>query len=202
MNAQRVSLKIHPAAATGIIVLCLFILGFFLWPIRGVAGQIFFLGIVFLLFRYSPPMMRWLMGISLAHRLVFGALLTAVVVGHFTIDNRRYFPFVTWEIFPRVREENPVTCRELLAVTRQGKKVRLLAEQLFPSIVQFNLPDDNSPPMRDLVGALVREYNRLHPDDQAKSVDLLRVAVPLRSTQGAPSCEFLKRFDLSSDPSN
>ena len=203
MSAQRVFLKIHPAVAASIIGVCLAVLAYLLWPIRALAGQIFLLGIIFLLFRYAPPFVTWLKHLPWAHRVIFGGVLATVLAGHFTLDNRRYFPFVTWEIFPKVREENPVTCRELMAETSHGKKVRLLAEQLYPSIVQFNLPgEDDSPAMGHLVRVLAHRYALLHPGETLQRVDLVRISVPLRPSSAQLSCEFLKRFDISPAPSS
>ena len=201
---MRVSSKVHPAAAFVVILACLVILGGYLWPIRHLAFQWLALAGVILLFRYAPPTLGWFKRMPLAHRIVFLAIVGAVLAGHLSLDNRRYFPFVAWYIFPAVREDDPVTCREFIGLTQQDQKVRLLVEQLFPSIVQFNPPVDNgSAAMHRLVNAMAREYNTLHPQDALKRVDLVQISVSLDPpTAGPPACELLKPFDVSSDHSN
>jgi hypothetical protein len=178
--------RIVPLAVTGQLALLLMLVrGFALWP----------------------PMARLFAGMPTAHRLVFALLLGAMVLGHYTLNGRTYFPFVAWEIFSFVREEDPVTCREFIATTARGAQVRLLAEQLFPSIVQID-PVDSFPPDKTehLARAMAREYNVLHPADPVRRVELMRMAVPLRLppgvTMATPPCEFLKRYDISSDRSN
>jgi hypothetical protein len=172
-----------------------------------VTGQAIVLIILVRAFCYWPPLVQWLRAMPIAHRLAFGALLGAMILGHYTLNGRAYFPFVTWEIFPFVREDDPVTCREMIATTASGQKVRLLAEQLVPSIVQTDALESYSPQTtEDLIRALARLYNERHADDPVQHVDLLAMAVRLHPPAGesreAPSCEFLKRYDISSGRSN
>ncbi len=172
-----------------------------------VAGQAYLLIIIFFGFRYWPPLGRWMGRMPVPHRVIFGVLLAGMVIGHFTLDGRKYFPYVSWAIFSSLREEDPITCREFMATTASGKTVRLLAEQLLPSIVQFNPPGDNDGrPMTHLVESLARIYNRLHPGDPVQSVDLVQLAVKLHpaasESRHLPSCELLKHYDISSAPSN
>jgi hypothetical protein len=173
-----------------------------------VAAQGLLFVIVLRGFCYAPQVTRWMAGMPVPHRVVLGVLLGAMVLGHFTFNSRRYFPFVAWEIFPVVRENDPVVCPELIATTAGGRQVRLLIEQLFPSIVQVD-PLDNAavyPPDRleKLVRAAARMYDRLHPGDKIRYVDLMTVAVHLHPRPGElqtlPSSELCVRFEISSAP--
>ncbi len=200
---MRPSLRAHPAVSGAVIVFCLAALFWWFWPIRPVLGQICALAAIALGFRYAPPVTGWLARLPVPHRVVFALLIAGVIAGHFTFDGRKYFPFVSWEIFSIMREEDPVTCREFAAVTASGKNVRLLVEQLFPSIVQFNPPADNeSAAMTRLVDALRKAYDGRHPGDPVRRVDLVRISVRLQPGGNPPSCELLKRYDFSPAPSN
>jgi len=174
------------------------------------AGQAYLLIVILLAFRYWPPMMRWVASMPVAHRVVFGVLVGAMILGHYTLNSRTYFPYVAWEIFPFVREDDPVTCREFVATTIKGTKVRLLVEQLFPSIVQLmpveSLDDPRYfPPgtTEHLARVLAKAYNERHPDDPVWRVDLMALAVmlhpPAGESRGQPSCELLQRYDILSD---
>ena len=168
------------------------------------AGQAYLLIAILLAFRYWPPMIRWVASMPIPHRVVFGVLLGGMILGHYTLNGRTYFPFVVWEIFPFVNEQDPVTCREFIATTESGKKVRLLVEQLFPSIVQVNPLDGYSPETTGhLARALAKIYNEHHPADPVQHVDLMLMAVhlhpPANESRAQPSCELLKRYDISSD---
>ena len=141
---ERVPLRLHPAIVIAIIALCLaVIIGLisFAIPLK-LAGQAYLLIAILLAFRYWPPMIRWIKSMPVVHRVVFGMLIGAMILGHYTLNGRTYYPYVTWEIFPFVNETNPVTCREFIATTASGKKVRLLVEQLFPSIIQIGRVED------------------------------------------------------------
>jgi len=178
-------------------------------PLR-VAGQAYLLLVVVLAFRYWPPMIRLVASMPVPHRVVFGVLIGAMILGHYTLNARSYFPYVAWEIFPFVREDDPVTAREFIATTESGRKVRLLVEQLFPSIVQFNPPLDGDgnplPAMGPLVQSLARVYNEHHADDPVREVDLMIMAVQLHPPAGEsraqPSCELLQHYDILSGPSS
>jgi hypothetical protein len=168
-------------------------------------GQAALLLIAVRAFIYWPPMQRWAAAMPVPHRIVLSSLLLAMVVGHLTLQASRYFPFVAWEIFPLVREEDPVTCLEFIATTADGQTKRLLVEQLFPSIVQFNPPADNaSPAMAKLVAAMARAYDEHHPTAPVERIDLMRVSIPLHPAAGQPfpSCELIKSFPISLDRSN
>ncbi len=170
-------------------------------PFR-VAGQALLVIIIVRAFCYWPPIVRWFITMPWPHRTVFLLLIFGIVAGHFTLQTHRFFPFVAWEIFGQQREENPVRCREFIATTASGKQTRLLVEQLFPSIVQFNPPADNDgPAMIHLVTAMARAYNRAHPADPVRAVDLVRVSVDLHPA-APPSCDSLQHFAVSSDRSN
>ena len=177
-------------------------------PFRTV-GQLFLLFILLRAFCYWPPMIRWVTSMPVVHRVVFGVLIGGMICGHYTLNGRTYFPFVSWEIFPFVREGDPVTCREFIATTNEGRKVRLLVEQLFPSIVQIDpmeVFDDPRyyPPgtTEHLARALAKAYNDHHPDDPVWRVDLMVLAVqlhpPASESRTQPSCELLQRYDISS----
>jgi hypothetical protein len=173
-----------------------------------VAAQGLLVIIVLRGFCYAPQIKSWVTGMPPLHRVVLGCLTGAMILGHFTLDKRSYFPFVAWEIFPVVREEDPVVCPELIATTAGGKKVRLLTEQLFPSIVQIDPLNDERfyPPGRleELVRATARMYGQLHPDDPVHYVDLMMVSVPLHPSpdelRNFPSYEWRKRYEISSAP--
>ena len=202
IKAARAPLRLHPAIAVAIIVICAAAILRLLWPIVIIVGQVYLLIIVLLAFRYWPPMIRLVTRMPIPHRIVFALLIGGMIAGHFSLDSRKYFPFVAWEIFPLVREEDPVTCREIIATTASGKNVRLLVEQLVPSIVQFNLPADSDATER-LIRVLSKIYNQKHPDDPVQHVDLMVMAVKLHpssnESRSQPSCELLKRYDISSD---
>jgi hypothetical protein len=167
-------------------------------------GQLCMILLILRAFAYWPPTVRLVRGMAMPHRLVFGVLLGAMLLGHYTIRGPGYFPFIVWEIFPFVREDDPVTCDEFIATTANGAKVRLLVEQLFPSIVQVN-PVGNFPPgtTEHLAHALARTYNVHHPDNPVRQVNLMRMAVqlhpPANESRAQPSCELLNSYDISSD---
>jgi hypothetical protein len=167
----------------------------------GYIGQAALLAVLARAFIYWPTTRRWAARIPVPHRVVLAGLLLAMVIGHLTLQAARYFPFVAWEIFPTVREEDPVTCREFIASTADGWTKRLLVEQLFPSIVQFNPPADNdSPAMAKLVEAMARVYNAHHAAAPVQRIDLVRVSIPLHPAPGQPfpTCELIKSFPISS----
>jgi hypothetical protein len=174
-----------------------------------VTGQAFLIVLILRAFATWPPMKRWFISMPIVHRVVFSVLILGMIAGHYTFDGRTYFPYVTWEIFPNYTDEDPVTCDEFIATTESGKKVRLLAEQLFPSSVQTARIEDLSearwfPPdtTEHLARALAKVYNQQHPDNPVWRVDLMRLAVqlhpPTSESRAKPSCELLKRYDISS----
>jgi hypothetical protein len=204
----RAPLRIHPALLAAIIAVCLGAIIYmvsFAVPLR-LAGQAYLLIVILLAFRYWPPTIRWVASMPAVHRIAFGALIGAMILGHYTLNGTAYFPYVVWEIFPFVREDDPVECREFIATTESGNKVRLLVEQLFPSIVQFNPPLDGQgnplPAMEPLVQALAHVYNEHHADDPVRQVDLMVMAVklhpPASESRALPSCELLKHYGISS----
>ncbi len=191
------------------ITLLVFLIAFFhplspypMLPFK-IIGQLCLLLMIVRAFAYWPPMIRWITSMPVAHRIVFGLLLGGMVLGHYTLNGRAYFPFVVWEIFPFVNEQDPVTCRQFIATTANGAKVRLLVEQLFPSIVQVD-PLDSYPPetTERLARALAKIYNERHPGDPVRHVDLMLMAVqlhpPANESRAQPSCELLKHYDISS----
>jgi hypothetical protein len=171
-----------------------------------ITGQALLLFMVLRAFCYWPPMIRWVKSMPVPHRAIFALLIGTMIIGHFTLKNRAYFPYVSWFIFPSVREEDPVTCREFIATTASHKKVRLVVEQLFPSIIQIYPLDDaeHYPPEKlDLLAhAMAKTYNEHHPNDPVCRVDLLVMAVqlhpPTEESRALPSCQLLKRYDISS----
>ena len=209
MAPARSRLQLPPVVAVPIIIACLALIIEQISHVipLAVAGQAYLLIILLLGFRYWPPMGRWMGRMPAVHRAAFGVLVGAMILGHFTLSSRKYFPYVAWAIFPRVREDNPVSCREFLATTASGKSVRLLVEQLFPSIVQFNPPVDNdSTAMTDLVRTLVNAYDARHASDPVQRLDLVLVAVKLHpsadESHSPPSCQLLKSYVFSSGRSN
>jgi hypothetical protein len=186
-------------------------LGSFVWKFvpLAVSGQAFLIILILRAFATWPPMVRLVTSMPIAHRVVGGVLIGAMIAGHYTFDGRTYFPYVTWEIFPNYTQADPVTCDEFIATTASGQKVRLLAEQLFPSIVQTVRIDQLGdlkwfPPgtTEHFARALAKVYNEQHPDDPVWRVDLMRLAVQLHpppsESRALPSCELLKRYDISS----
>ena len=203
--SARLPSRLHPAVVVAIIgfsvALIIWMVSFAV-PLR-LAGQAYLLIVILLAFRYWPPMVRWVASMPVAHRVIFGVLLGGMILGHYTLNGRTYFPYVAWEIFPFVREDDPVTCREFIATTADGNKVRLLVEQLFPSIVQINPLDSYSPETTEhLARALAKIYNEHHADNPVRQVDLFVMAVklhpPANESRAQPSCELLKRYDISS----
>jgi hypothetical protein len=210
-TSVRTRSRVHPAIAFAIIGLCIAAI---IWMVSYVvplklAGQAYLLIVILLAFRYWPPMIRWVASMPVPHRVVFSILIGCMILGHYTLNGRTYFPYVVWEIFPFVHEDDPVTCREFIATTASGNKVRLLVEQLFPSIVQIDPLDalDNPklyPPgtTERLARALAKAYNERHADDPVQQVDLMLMAVklhpPANESRAQPSCELLKRYDISS----
>ena len=207
----RTPIRLHPAIAFPIIGACVAAIMYmvsFAVPLR-LAGQAYLLLIILLAFRYWPPMIRWVASMPVPHRVVFGVLIGGMVLGHYTLNGRTYFPYVTWEIFPFVHEIDPVTCREFIGTPNEGPKVRLLVEQLFPSIVQIDQVDALDDPRyyppgttEKLARALAKAYNEHHPDNPVWRVDLMELAVQLHPPAGEsraqPSCELLQRYDISS----
>lgn len=199
--------RLSAAGAIAVIVACVVALTYYFWPIHALLFEAYVLAAIFVAFRAASPVARWLSGLPVIHQVVFYALLAAVVVGHFTSNKRSYFPFVAWDIFSAVSPQDTVTCSELIGTTADGKSVRLLAEQLFPSIIQFDFPPQNEPDkMARLVTALAKAYNTHHAADPVREVDLMLMAVKLHPPPGQsnsqPSCEFLQRYDISSAPSS
>jgi hypothetical protein len=199
-------LRVPPALAWAVIVLCaattVYVVSFAV-PLQ-LAGQAYLTIVILLAFRYWPPMGRCVKRMPIPHRVIFGVLIGAMILGHYTVNGRTYFPFVTWAIFPTVHEDNPVTCREFVATTIAGHKVRLLVEQLFPSIVQINPLSTYTPEGTEhLARALAKMYNQLHAEDPVFRVDLMDLAVqlhpPASESRAHPSCELLQRYDISSD---
>jgi hypothetical protein len=196
------SARLQTAGAIAIIAASIASVTWYYWPIRGFIFQIYALAAIFVALRACPPIARWLAATPIVHRIILYALLIAVVAGHFKEDKTTYFPFVTWDIFSAVNEQETVFCDELVGTTASGKQIRLVVEQLFPSIVQFDLPAHDEPlKMERLVKVLAAEYNRHHAADPVREVDLFLMAVKLHLPPGQsrvqPSCELLHRFDLS-----
>jgi hypothetical protein len=103
---------------------------------------------------------QFLGGMSWVHRIVVAALFGCVIWGHFDRQNV-YFPFVTWQLFSDTRQDDPVVEDEFIGTTRSGKSVRLLVEQLFPSVTWFQIPTD--PEIRSrLAGVLAERFNSLN----------------------------------------
>jgi hypothetical protein len=194
------------AAIIGVCLALIIWMVSFAIPLK-LAGQAYLLIALLLAFRYWPPMIRWIGSMPVVHRVVFGGMIGGMILGHYTLNGRTYFPFVVWEIFPFVHEEDPVTCREFIATTSDGGKVRLLVEQLFPSIVQIDPLDSYSPETTEhLARVLAKAYNQRHADNPVRHVDLYVMAVklhpPANESRAQPSCELLNRYDISSDRSN
>jgi len=219
-NPARVPIRLHPALAWSIIAFCLativWLISFSPWPMIPfrIAGQAWLILVILFAFRYWPPMVRLVLSMPVAHRVVFGVLIAGMITGHYTLNGRTYFPYVNWAIFPNVDNANPVTSDEFVATTQAGHKVRLLPEQLFPSIVQIDRVEDiqNSESeasgyypagtTEKLAHALAQAYNEHHPADPVWRVDLMRLSVqlhpPADESRANPSCELLKRYDISS----
>jgi hypothetical protein len=177
-----------------------------------ITGQLFLLIILLRAFAYWPPMRRWFAAMPVAHRIVIGLLLGGMILGHYSLNGRGYFPFIVWEIFPSAHEVDPVKCREFIGTTASGAKVRLLAEQQFPSIVQIDPVDALDDPRlyppgttEELARALAKMYNDHHASDPVQSVALMETAVelhpPANESRDQPSCQLLKHYDVSSAPS-
>lgn len=215
-QAPREPLRLYPIIAAAILAACSAVL---VWVISfgshrfipiWVAAQAYLVIAVLMAFRHWPPMGRWLGRMPVPHRVVFALIVGGMIAGHFSLHARTYFPFVAWEIFPFKDERDPVTCREFIATTASGKKVRLLVEQLFPSIVQIypleTLDDPKLYPpgtTDHLAHALAKVYNDRHAGDPVQQIDLVLLAVqlhpPANESRAQPSCELLKRYDISSD---
>ena len=201
----RAPSRLHPAIVVAIIGLCIALIIWlvsFAIPLK-LAGQAYLLVVVLLAFRYWPPMIRWVTSMPVPHRVVFGVLIGSMILGHYTLNGRTYFPYIAWEIFPFVHEDDPVTCSEFIATTANGSKVRLLVEQLFPSIVQIDPLDGYSPEATEhLARALANVYNEHHAGDPVRQVELFVMAVklhpPASESRAQPSCELLQRYDISS----
>jgi hypothetical protein len=203
-KATRTPLRLHPAIVIPVIVACLALIAWkvsYIVPLA-VVGQAYLVILVLLGFRYWPPMIRLVQRMPVPHRVIFALLIGGMIVGHFRLNSRKYFPFVAWEIFSTLREEDPITCRELIATTASGRSVRLLVEQLVPSIIQFDLPARPDETER-LTRALAALYNRQHADDPVRRIDLMVMAVKLHpssaESRSQPSCELLQRYEISSD---
>ena len=194
-----------PISFVGIAVVVCFFSFFYHFVPLAITGQLCLLVIIVRAFWYWLPMQRWIAGMPVAHRLVFGGLIGAMVLGHYTLNGRTFFPFVVWEIFPHAETREIVTAHEMIGKTASGAKVRLLVEQQFPSIVQVDRLEDLSPETTDaLAQALAKMYNAHHPADPVREVDLMEMAVdlhpPANESRNAPSCELLKSYDVLSAP--
>jgi hypothetical protein len=201
------SARLQAAGAITVIVVCAVAVAAFYWPIHHLILQVYAVAALLIGLHACPPIARWLASTPVAHRVVLYALLAAVIAGHFTLQQRRYFPFVVWDIFSAVNEQETVFSDELVGTTASGKQIRLVVEQLFPSIVQFDLPPHDEPlKMERLVRVLAAQYNQHHATDPVREVDLFLMAVKLHLPPGQsrvqPSCELLHRFDLSPAPSS
>jgi len=169
-------------------------------------GQAFLLIFVIRAFCYWPTFTRWVGSMPIPHRVLFFVLIGSMIAGHFTLQNRAYYPYVSWFIFPGVHEVDPVTCEQFIATTASGRKVRLVVEQLYPSIVQIYPLDDqyHYPPdkIELLAHAMARSYSARHASDPVKSIDAVMMSVQLHPPSGEsraePSCQLLKRYDISS----
>lgn len=197
-----------PPISLVVIALIIWFVSFSPWcfdPFR-VTGQALLLIIVLRAFCYWPPMVRWVSSMPAPHCAVFFLAIASMILGHYTINSRTNYPFITWFIFPSVIEKDPVNCREFIATTESGRKVRLLVEQQFPSIIQVNPLDDPRlfPPatLEHLARAMSKVYNAHHVDDPVKRVELVEVAIklhpPASELRTQPSCELLKSYDISS----
>jgi hypothetical protein len=200
---KRAPFWLPPISFTAIVLLIWLITFFYHLLPLAITGQLALLLFLLRALCYWPPMIRWVASMPVVHRAVFGVLIGGMILGHYTLNGRTYFPFVVWEIFPFAHEGNPVTCREFIATTANGHKVRLLVEQLFPSIVQIDPLDSYSPETTEhLARALARAYNDHHAGDPVRRVELMLMAVQLHPPAGEsraqPSCELLKRYDISS----
>ena len=204
MTNARAPFRLPTGIAVAAIVICLAAIGWmvnYIVPFR-LAGQVYLMIGILLAFRYWPPMAALVRSMPVAHRVIFGVLIGAMLLGHYTVRGRTYFPFVAWEIFPFVHEANPVMCREFIATTAAGHKVRLLVEQQFPSIVQIDPLDGFSPGRTEALAlAVTRMYNAHHAADPVRGVDLMSIAVPLHPPAGEsppePSCVLIKHYDIS-----
>ncbi len=166
-QAARPPLRLPPAIPIAVIALCVGYLVYAFFPIFKLAGQWFAVIAVILAFRYWPPMFRWVKSMPAPHRAFFALILAAMVLGHLTVRDRTWYPFIPWAIFPTIREEDPVKCPEFIATTASGQKVRLIVEQLFPSIVQINPLGDPAyfaPAAYDhLASVLAKAYDQQGP---------------------------------------
>ncbi len=176
-----------------------------------ITGQLALLLVLVRVLWKWTPFAQWIKAMPVAHRIIFGLLLGGMFFGHYTLNGRTYFPFVVWEIFPHGEGSSTVIkAQQFYGTTGSGKKVRLLAEQLFPSIIQIDRveelgnPKDFPPGTVDnLAMALAKMYNAQHPADPVREVDLVEAAVNLHPPAGElrnePSCELLKSYDVSPD---
>jgi hypothetical protein len=203
--------RLSAVGAIAVMAACVAALTCFFWQVHALLFEVGTLAAFFVAFRAALPVARWLAGLPTIHRAIFYALLAAVVAGHFAANvtggKRIGYPFIAWDIFSNVSETETVSCRELIGTTADGKTVRLLVEQLFPSIIQFDLPLPDEPEkMARLVTALARAYNARHAADPVREVDLMLMAVKLHPPPGQsnrqPSCKFLQRYDISSAPAS
>jgi hypothetical protein len=180
-----------------------------LWPIHRVVGQVYALAAIVIAFSGWTPLRRLVVGMPVPHRAVFFVLVAAMILGHFTFlaGPRRFFPFIPWEIFPFAVHVDPVEAHAFVGTTAQGRQVRLIPEQLFPSITQFDLPNAGQAALNEpLARALAAAYNQRHAADPVQQVDLFLLSQPLHAPadqpRAAPSCELLEHYDVSSARSN
>jgi hypothetical protein len=169
------------------------------------AGQAYAMIAMVLAFRYWPPILRLVASMPAAHRVVFGVLIGGMILGHYTLNGRSFYPFIVWEIFPHAAEPcETVNAHEFIATTANGTKVRLIAERLFPSLVQIDRVETMTPALSEkLARVLAKKYNEFHADNPVRQVDLMNMVVqlhpPANESRAEPSCELLKHYDVSSD---
>src|SRR5882762_8606079 len=109
-QAKRAPLWLPPLSLVGI-VFAIWLISFPpalvapcpLSPFR-VTGQALLLILVLRAFCHWPPMVRWVGGMPIPHRVVFALVIGGMILGHYTLNARTYFPFVAWEIFPFANE--------------------------------------------------------------------------------------------------
>jgi hypothetical protein len=176
-----------------------------------ITGQVVLLLVMVRVLWKWPPFAAWLAGMPWVHRIVFGVLMLGMFWGHYTFNGRTYFPFVVWEIFPHAEGNiDVVTAQQFYGKTASGKKVRLLVEREFPSIIQIDrietLDSAYGPGTTDdLALALAKMYNANHPGDPVRAVDLVEASVnlhpPIGESRNEPSWKLLKSYDVSPAPS-
>ena len=122
--------------------------------------------------------------------------IAALLFGQFTgIRPQRTFPLVPWRMFGSVdRTLQPFTFFELVGDAKDGRSLAVNPVKLFPSLKNFRMTvglngiiergldegaareqrQADEQRLREMLAAIGRVYNELHPDESLRSLGVIR----------------------------